>query len=116
MLSVYGHDVRLADDGTEARRILEGEHVDLIVSDVFMPSFDGNRFHSYVRSSPGIADTPFIFYSGYQCEEIQNIVTNSDIDFFLSKSSPVEDIISLIEQLELSKGDKEEVHDESTGE
>jgi CheY-like chemotaxis protein len=105
LLDVYGHQVLLAEDGQQASEILEKEHVDLILSDVFMPALDGNRFHSYVRESLGVKDTPFIFYSGYTSQEIQDIVSDSKKDFFLSKSSPVEDVISLIEKLEGSQKD-----------
>ena len=109
LLSSYGSDVVLAEDGKQAREILETESVDLIVSDIFMPTLDGNRFHSSVRECLRAPDMPFIFYSGYESEETQNIVNHSKIDFFLSKASPVEELVNLIEKIRMSREPKEAV-------
>jgi CheY-like chemotaxis protein len=109
LLRAYGYEVVLAEDGKQARETLEAEQVDLIVSDVFMPTLDGNRFHSYVREFLGATEIPFIFYSGYSSEETQQIVNDSKIDFFLSKSSPVEEIVGLIEKIRVSKESKDQV-------
>ena len=116
LLNVYGHQVLLAEDGGEAREILEKEHVDLILSDVYMPALDGNRFHSYVRESLGATDIPFIFYSGYSSQEIQHIVSDSKNDYFLSKSSPIEDIISLIDRLEAARKQKGSIQEAPSSE
>jgi YesN/AraC family two-component response regulator len=89
----------LAEDGKQAREILEMEKVDLIISDVFMPTLDGVRFHSYVREFTDVPDIPFIFVSGYDDKHTRNLVVDSKIDFFFSKTAPVEKITSLIETL-----------------
>ena len=46
---------------TENRRgkPLEFDKVDLIISDVFMPTLDGVRFHDYVREFTDAQDDPF---------------------------------------------------------
>ena len=49
VLRTQGYDVVKAQDGKQAREALEGEKIDLIMSDVFMPTLDGVRFHSFVR-------------------------------------------------------------------
>ena len=103
LLRDYGYEVFLAEDGKQAREFLEGEKVDVIVSDVFMPTLDGTRFHSYVREFTDIQDIPFIFISGYDDEHTRNVVVDSKIDFFISKTAPVETLISLIESLKPSK-------------
>ena len=103
LLRDYGYEVFLAEDGKQAREFLEGEKVDVIVSDVFMPTLDGTRFHSYVREFTDIQDIPFIFISGYDDEHTRNVVVDSKIDFFISKTAPVETLISLIESLKSSK-------------
>lgn len=97
LLQDYGYAVRLAEDGKQAREILECEKVDMIISDVFMPTLDGVRFHSYVREFTDVNDVPFVFISGYDDEYTRNVVVDSDIDFFFSKTTPVEKIIALIE-------------------
>ncbi len=99
LLRDYGYEVFVAEDGKQAREFLEIEKVDLIISDVFMPTLDGARFHSYVREFTDARDVPFIFISGYDDEHTRNVVVNSDIDFFFSKTTPVETIVDLIEKL-----------------
>ncbi|MBP1647694.1 MAG: hypothetical protein H6Q30_1139 [Bacteroidetes bacterium] len=97
-----GYETLLAEDGKQARELLEMEKVDLIISDVFMPTLDGMRFHSYVREFTDVPDIPFIFVSGYDDEHTRNLVINSEIDFFFSKTTPVDTIIALIEKLKLT--------------
>jgi CheY-like chemotaxis protein len=103
LLKDYGYDVLLAEDGKQAREFLEVEKVDLIISDVFMPTLDGVRFHSYVREFTDAHDVPFIFISGYDDEQTRSVVVNSKIDFFLSKTAPVENILNLIESLKAAR-------------
>ncbi|MCZ6775949.1 MAG: response regulator [Ignavibacteria bacterium] len=99
LLRDYGYEVFVAEDGKQAREFLEIEKVDLIISDVFMPTLDGTRFHSYVREFTDARDVPFIFISGYDDEQTRNVVVNSEIDFFFNKTTPVETIVDLIEKL-----------------
>lgn len=107
LLRGYGYEVLLAEDGKQAREMLQTDHVDLIVSDVFMPRLDGNRFHSYVREFLGATDVPFIFYSGYVCDQTRDIVSRSNLDYFMSKASPIEDIVGLIEKIRTAKQTRE---------
>jgi DNA-binding response OmpR family regulator len=99
LLRGYGYDVILAEDGKQARESLEVEQVDLIISDVFMPTLDGVRFHSYVRDFTDAHDVPFIFISGYDDEYTRNLVVDSKNDFFFSKTTPLETVVALIEKL-----------------
>ncbi len=99
LLGDYGYEVFLAEDGKQARELLEDQKVDLIISDVFMPTLDGSRFHSYVREFTDASDVPFIFVSGFDDEHTKKVVLDSKIDFFVSKTAPVETIVSLIEQI-----------------
>jgi len=106
ILRESGYNVILAENGKQAREVLEVERVDLIVSDVFMPTLDGVRFHDYVREFTDIPDIPFIFMSGYDDEHTKNLVIDPAIDFFLSKTAPVEKVLALIETLRTAKDTK----------
>ena len=99
ILRQHGHEVVLAEDGKQAREALDMERVDLIISDVFMPTLDGVRFHSYVREFTDAHDLPFVFVSGYDDENTRTLVKDPDKDFFFSKSTPIETIISFIDKL-----------------
>jgi DNA-binding response OmpR family regulator len=104
LLKDYGYEVFLAEDGKQARELLEDQSVDLIISDVFMPTLDGSRFHSYVREFTDASNVPFIFISGFDDEHTRKVVVDSRIDFFVSKTAPVETIVNLIEKI---RGDLE---------
>jgi len=101
VLREQGYDVVSVEDGKQAREALEGGggKFDLIISDVFMPTLDGVRFHSYVRELTQANDIPFIFISGYDDEHTRGLASGSPRDFFLSKTTPIEDIIALVEKL-----------------
>jgi CheY-like chemotaxis protein len=99
VLRDQGYDVTLAADGKQAREALDGERFDVIMSDVFMPTLDGVRFHSYVREFTDARDVPFIFISGYDDQHTRGLAQDSPRDFFLSKTTPIEDVIALVEKV-----------------
>ena len=94
-----GHDVITAQDGKQAREALEGEKIDLILSDVFMPTLDGVRFHSFVRAFTDARDIPFIFISGHDDKHLRDLAAESPNDYFLRKPAPIEDILALIDRV-----------------
>ncbi len=106
VLRESGYTVIVAENGKQAREVLEVEQVDLIVSDVFMPTLDGVRFLDYVREFTDVPDIPFIFMSGYDDEHTKNLVVDPAIDFFLSKTAPIEKVLGLIENLRTAKDAK----------
>lgn len=99
LLRDYGHEVFLAEDGKQAREFLEDQSVDVIISDVFMPTLDGGRFHSYVREFSAFNTIPFIFVSGFDCDDVRTMLIDPKIDFFVSKTAPVETIIELLDRI-----------------
>jgi CheY-like chemotaxis protein len=98
VLRAKGYDVVRAQDGKQAREAMEEEKIDLIISDVFMPTLDGVRFHSFVREFTDAKDIPFIFISAYDDKRLRDLAAESPNDYFLRKPTPVEDILALIEK------------------
>ena len=98
-----GHDVLTAENGKQAREVLESQRVDLIISDVFMPTLNGVRFHSYVRDFTDSSDVPFIFMSGYEDEQTRNLIVDPALDFFFSKTTPVEQLMAFIGTLKQTR-------------
>jgi len=99
VLRDHGYEVVRAEDGKQAREALEGEKFDLIISDVFMPTLDGVRFHSFVREFTDAKDVPFIFVSGYDDPHTRGLAAESPNDYFLGKTTPIEEILALIDKL-----------------
>ena len=61
-----------AEHGAAALAWLEqGQHVDLIVSDNFMPVMSGLEFLVQVRAHPHFSTIPFILYSGKLTDEME---------------------------------------------
>jgi DNA-binding response OmpR family regulator len=103
VLTQHGYEVVFAEDGKQARELIEQEKIDLIMSDVFMPTLDGVRFHSYVRDFTDASDVPFIFVSGYDDEHTRNLVIDPSVDFFFSKTTPVDTILKFIDGLKTAR-------------
>jgi len=97
LLRNRGHEVFCAEEGKEARELLDIEQVDLIISDVHMPTLDGVWFQSYVREFSTVPDVPFIFISGGDDADTQDLVVNPSLDLFLSKSLPPEELVREVE-------------------
>ncbi len=98
LLKGFGFEPIVARDGKQAREALEDLSVDAIICDVFMPTLDGVRFHSYVREFLGQTEIPFLFISGYNDPYIMDAMENSKVDFFFSKTAPITDVVATLEQ------------------
>ncbi len=99
LLEESGYEVFPVEDGKQAREFLEDHGVDVIISDVFMPTLDGSRLHSYVREFSGSGNVPFIFVSGFDDERTRSLIQDPRIDFFISKTAPVANIVNLIKRV-----------------
>lgn len=95
-LEMQGYNVQTAEDGMEGCEILASTDIDLIISDVRMPRFDGIKLHAFARRQERYKRTKFIFISGYQ--DLDNSVLDKEIDFFFDKMTPPEVIIKFVDQ------------------
>lgn len=66
-LSRHGHEVLEARDGADALGILDAEPVDLIISDMNMPTLDGFGLLKAIREERGL-DAPFLLLSS-RCDQ-----------------------------------------------
>jgi len=99
VLMAEGYDVLLAEHGEEALTKLKGSHVDLIVSDIYMPVMDGIKLHRKVRNAPETANVPFLFASAYDDQHTMDVVKNPRNEGFFKKARPVEELIEWIHYL-----------------
>ena len=90
--SLEGWDVVLAENGQDALMKLEGEEIDMIVSDVYMPIMDGIKLHGTVRSLPKHEATPFLFVSAYDDQHTMDAVKDPKRDGFFNKGKPVSEL------------------------
>ncbi|HXG00333.1 MAG TPA: response regulator [Bacteroidota bacterium] len=99
----HGYTVYAADDGMEACKILSIKPVDLIISDIKMPSMDGIRLHQWVRNVRLYATTKFVFLSGYWDEYADGLTLSPDRDFLLNKATASSDIVRFVDRLLFGK-------------
>jgi len=56
-----GHDVLIGTDGKDALKHLNGDHIDLIITDLHMPEMDGIEFIKNVRNAENYKSIPILF-------------------------------------------------------
>lgn len=56
-----GHNVLVGNDGVDAQRHLNGESLDLIITDLHMPEMDGIEFIRFVRKTDEYRTIPILF-------------------------------------------------------
>ena len=83
-----GHETLEADDGDEARRLVEGEQLDLVVLDVMLPGTDGLELCRWIRSR---SDLPVILLTarGEEADRIVGLELGAD-DYVTKPFSPRE--------------------------
>ncbi|MBM2841854.1 MAG: chemotaxis protein CheY [Bacteroidetes bacterium] len=95
VIGSIGHSIVIAKNGIEAIQILEKEKIDVILSDVSMPSMDGIELHKQVRAKPDHKETPFIFLTGLtDLNEVKKECTTSK-DLLLQKPVSVDRLLKL---------------------
>ena len=84
-LEHQGHTVLLAVNAAELMKKIKGARVDLIISDINMPGFDGVELYQKVRGMPEYAAVPFILWSGVEKEKGEALARKDPKLCFLKK-------------------------------
>ncbi|MGB3715007.1 MAG: response regulator [Candidatus Promineifilaceae bacterium] len=94
--SDYQLTVLTASNGIEALAILERQSVDLIISDIMMPSMDGYQFLKEVRRNRALIHIPFIFLTAKT--ERRDILRGfrSGVEEYITKPYDGQDLFDLI--------------------
>jgi two-component system chemotaxis response regulator CheY len=95
VMKSVGHSIIVASNGIEALKIIEGEKVDVILSDVRMPSMGGIELHQKIREKPEYANTPFIFLTGISDLNAVKAVCEPGRDLLMSKPFPVDQLLKI---------------------
>ena len=72
IIDEMGYRPVLAENGTQAMKLLERLHPQLIISDIAMPGMDGYELCKIIKSSASTRDIPIIFISAF--DEPESIV------------------------------------------
>jgi len=93
------YEVFVARDGKEAIEVLSNFTVDLVLSDINMPTMDGLALRSEIIRKPECELTPFVFITASEEDEIQARATSLGIDDYILKPVNKENLISHIERV-----------------
>lgn len=87
-----GHDVVLAESGTDAMRFLERHRADLVVLDVFLPDINGVEVCRRIKSTPRTSGIVVLMLTGREKSAIRAEAAAAHADDFAVKSRDLESI------------------------
>ncbi len=107
VLDENGYRVHTAQDGVEGCEVLASTDIDLIISDIKMPRFDGLKLHAFAREMEKYKKTAFVFISGLKDVYAHTLRLNPKIDFFIDKATPLKEIVRFVDSLIFGKLEEE---------
>lgn len=111
-LAAQGFTIYEAADGAAAWRLALENRPALILADVSMPELDGFEFCRRVRSHPQLRGRPLLFISGSDKYRERYRALQTGADDFLSKSTPVRELLIRMQLLLTRSSDLAAPHDE----
>jgi len=100
LLGYRGHRLIEAADGGEALGVLAGTPVDLVISDILMPTMDGYEMVRRMRQAPATAQVPVIFFTAHYNErEARNLAAACGVSRVLSKPAEAEAVLRAVEDV-----------------
>jgi two-component system alkaline phosphatase synthesis response regulator PhoP len=94
LFEVNGYRVLVANSGPEGLRLLEGDHIDLVVLDYRMPEMTGDKVAALIRSQhPQI---PILMESAYT-DLPEDVLKN--VDAYLVKGDATEKLVAQVKAL-----------------
>lgn len=108
LLAHEGHSIQEAADGAEALKLIRLERVDLVISDILMPTMDGYELVRQLRADPAIRDTPVIFNTAHYLDrEARNLAQSCGVPFVLNKPGDPATILRSVESVLVGSKAKE---------
>ena len=97
VLQAEGYSVRTAENGEEALRVMDEEHVDLAVLDLMMPKMDGYDFTRALRAADNAL--PILMVSAKQAAASRKEGFVAGIDDYMTKPVDEEEMLLRIKAL-----------------
>jgi PAS domain S-box-containing protein len=100
LLTYRGHRVLQAADGTEALAVLAETPVDLVVTDILMPTMDGYELVRRMREEPSTAKIPVIFFTAsYNQREARHLAEACGVARVLTKPADADVVLAAVDQV-----------------
>jgi CheY-like chemotaxis protein len=96
-LEMANYQLLTAKDGAEALALLQLHQVDLILSDISMPSMSGYQLYNRVCENPRWVMIPFIFLSARSMDSDIYYGKELGVDDYLTKPLRSENLLSVIQ-------------------
>jgi len=98
VLSDCGHEIELASNGKEGLdHLIEKDHPDLIILDMFMPVIGGLEFRKRVSEIPALAFIPIIGMSADAFGKRRCL--SCGIEYYLQKPFELQELLEILDQV-----------------
>jgi two-component system CheB/CheR fusion protein len=98
MLSLIGHETRVAGSGEEALRLAAKFQPTVILLDIGLPDLSGYEVARRLRESGEFSVTRIIAISGYDTPEVRDRAAEAGFDHHLSKPVPLQELENLLSE------------------
>ncbi len=98
-----GYHVITADSAELALTLLEHDDIDVLISDLGMPTMDGLQLIKTLRGNKELRRTPAIALTGYASQKDAEAALTAGFDLHLSKPVDPNDLIEAVERLLVTK-------------
>jgi len=98
-LSTKGHDVLVGIDGQDALKHLDGQHIDLVITDLYMPNMDGISLIKEIRKNENYKRTPILFLTTESQQEKKMEAKSAGATGWIVKPFIPENLIAIINKV-----------------
>jgi two-component system chemotaxis response regulator CheY len=99
VLEQAGYKVLVGIDGIDAQKHLNGQTIDLIITDLHMPNLDGIGFIKVVRSHAFYANTPILFLTTDSLQNKKDKAKEAGATGWIIKPFDEEKLISAVSRV-----------------
>jgi DNA-binding response OmpR family regulator len=95
-----GFSVITALNGWDCMRVLaSGKKPVIVVLDIMMPEVSGYDVYKKIRANPENSAMPVLFYTALPAQELEKIITLSEIDGYAMKSVNMNELVEKVEEM-----------------
>ncbi len=98
LLTLWGHDVRIAYDARRGLELAAEHRPELILLDIGLPGMDGYEAARRLRAMPVVGRSTIAALTGYAQPEDRRRAEEAGFDAHLAKPPPVDALLRLVEQ------------------
>ncbi len=105
-LNVWGHDVRVANDGLSGIEMAHSFVPDVVILDIGMPGMDGYAVCKVMRKDPKLKNSLFIAQTGWGSPEHRRLSKDAGFHYHLVKPFDLASLHLLLESKEFDDGEE----------